>query len=222
MTAELRDLDPAALAFDFDGVVVESTDIKAEAFLELFVDHPQHHPAILAHHLDHLGISRYRKFEWIYRELLGRPLGAAESKRLGRRYSRLVVDRTVRCPLVPGALECLREVAGRLPVFLVSGTPDAELRTIVERRELTGYFRAVHGGPRSKESILSEILTRQRLSAARLLVVGDGLSDLRAARAVGARFLARRTPGRYRNRWPAGVEVIADLHPLRRALAAEP
>ncbi|GAF78578.1 unnamed protein product, partial [marine sediment metagenome] len=30
-----------AIIFDFDGVIVESSDIKTEAFRELFQDYPQ-------------------------------------------------------------------------------------------------------------------------------------------------------------------------------------
>ena len=43
-----------AVVFDFDGVIIESGDIKTEAFLELFAAYPEHLPAIKRHHLDHL------------------------------------------------------------------------------------------------------------------------------------------------------------------------
>ena len=56
-----------AILFDFDGVIVDSVDIKTIAFKELFSAFPEHSREIERYHLDHLGVSRYQKFEWIYR-----------------------------------------------------------------------------------------------------------------------------------------------------------
>ena len=45
--ASLRDeRSPKAVIFDFDGVILESSNIKTEACLELFEDYPEHRAAI--------------------------------------------------------------------------------------------------------------------------------------------------------------------------------
>ncbi len=207
-----------AVCFDCDGVILESTAIKSRAFLELFADHPQHLEAILAHHRENLGLSRFRKFEWIYRRLLGRDLEGEESRRLGERYSALVLEGALNCPLVPGAPELLAELRGRVPLFLVSGTPQEELELIVRRRRLEVYFNEVRGTPETKESILADLLRRYALAPAAVLLVGDGLSDLKAAAATGIRFVGRRTPEADSD-FPTGVPVVRDLHELRAALA---
>ena len=41
--------------FDFDGVILESGDIKTQAFLELFAGYPQFRGTILEYHLGHWG-----------------------------------------------------------------------------------------------------------------------------------------------------------------------
>ena len=148
--------DPAparAAVFDFDGVILDSADLKGEALAAVFADHPEHLPAILAHHEEHLGISRFEKFRWVYRELLRRPLAADEERRLGERYAAWVVGRVLAAPFVPGARELLGELAGR-PVFVASGTPREELAGIVRERGLAPYFTEVHGAPETKEAIL--------------------------------------------------------------------
>lgn len=203
-----------AVIFDFDGVILESADIKTEAFVELFSDYPEHQPAVLQYHLDNLGISRYIKFEWIYRELLQRPYGKAEQADLGRAFSAIVMDKILRCPAVPGALETLEALYGRLPLFIASGTPQEELEHILERRGLAGYFTEAWGTPRGKAEILGDIVTRYGWPPARVLMVGDGLSDYRAAVAVGLPFWARITPG-CQGQWAAlGVDGAADLRGL--------
>ncbi len=55
-----------AIIFDFDGVILESMDVKTKAFALLFKDYPEHLPAVLALHQTHGGMSRFEKFEIIY------------------------------------------------------------------------------------------------------------------------------------------------------------
>ena len=76
-----------AVLFDFDGVILESAEIKTRAFADLYADHPELVERIVAHHLEHVGLSRYAKFEWISRNLLGRELSAEESRRLDRQFT---------------------------------------------------------------------------------------------------------------------------------------
>ncbi len=210
----------AAVVFDFDGVILESAEIKTEAFLELFAAHPEHREAILRHHYEHLGISRFDKFAWIYRHLLGRELDAAESRRLGEAYSALVLERVLACPPVPGALELLSDLRGRLRAFVASGTPQGELERIVELRGLAPYFDEVRGAPDTKEVIVRDLLRRYRLGPATVLMVGDGLSDYRAALAAGVRFVARESD--HQDFGGADVVRVADLTELRPLVGLAP
>jgi HAD superfamily hydrolase (TIGR01549 family) len=215
-----------AVAFDFDGVVLESGPIKQRAFLDLFADRPDLEPQILAHHRQHLGISRYEKLAWIHRELLGRPLDAEGLAAEGRRYSALVLEQVLNCPLVEGAEELLRSLAPRLPCFVVSATPQEELELIVGRRGMGSWFRELHGAPGAKADILGGLLRRHRLEQRELLMVGDGLSDYQAARQAGVPFVLRRTPEQ--EELFAGIEVegvrdLAELAPwIERRLAPRP
>lgn len=185
----------AAVVFDCDGVLIESVDIKTEAFLEVFADHPEHREAILRHHQAHLGVSRFEKFAWFHRELLGRELGAAESAALGRRYSELVFERAVRCPEVPGAGETLTALqAAGVPLFIASGTPQEELERLIAARGWSERFQGIHGSPRTKPSILRGIAEELACPTEGLVFLGDGRSDFEAAREVGARFILRETP----------------------------
>ncbi len=184
-----------AVVFDFDGVIVESGDIKTDAFVELFADRPEHFEAIRTHHLANVGISRYEKFRWIYANLFHEPLSDEQSAELGERFSALVLDKVLASPFVPGALEVLQELHGRLPLYVASGTPEPELLHIVAARELAGFFEGVHGSPTNKADVLRRVAARHELAPAEVLMVGDGESDHRAARAAHTSFYARRTPG---------------------------
>jgi phosphoglycolate phosphatase-like HAD superfamily hydrolase len=203
-----------AIVFDFDGVILESGNIKTEAFLELFGDYPQFQAAILQYHLDNLGVSRYEKFEWIYRELLRQPLAAAEREWLGCRFSEIVLDKILSCPLVPGALDALKLFHGIYPLFVASGTPQEELDMIVRRRDLPEYFTGVWGTPRKKAEIIRSVLSRYEWRPEQVLMVGDGTSDYQAAVATGVAFVARDT-AEQAERWrELEVARVADLREL--------
>jgi phosphoglycolate phosphatase-like HAD superfamily hydrolase len=204
-----------AIVFDFDGVIVESADVKTDAFVELFSAYgPDVAAAVKAHHLANMGISRFVKFAWIYQNLLEKPLPEAESAALGERFTALALDKVLAAPFVPGAETALAALVPRYPLFVASGTPQGELDLIVDRRGLRGVFREVHGTPREKPAILADLLVRHGLGAAQVLFVGDGLSDYNAAAATGVEFLARDTPPLH-DRWAAlGVKRRPDLTEL--------
>ncbi len=111
--------EPRAIVFDFDGVIVESVEIKNRAFGELFrADHPERVDEILRFQLENLGLSRLVKFPRIYEEILGLPFPDGELERLDREFSRIVFEGVLRCPFVPGAPELLERLGPARPPFL--------------------------------------------------------------------------------------------------------
>jgi phosphoglycolate phosphatase-like HAD superfamily hydrolase len=207
-----------AVVLDFDGVILESVDVKTEAFRALFVQHPGELDAIVDLHERHGGASRYVKFDMIYRDILKQPLAAAEREQLGRRYAQLVVDRVLACPMVPGARDLLDRLHGRVPMAVVSGTPDAELATIIARRGLDRYFVAAHGSSREKRAIIADMVRARGWRAARTIMVGDAMTDHDAACANGVGFIGRVAAGRA-DPFPVGTNVISDLHGFAAAAA---
>lgn len=198
------------LVLDFDGVVLDSVDIKTRAFRELYRHRPEHLEAITRLHQDNGGLSRYEKFRRIHREILDEPLDETELARLGERFAALVLDEVLRCPFIPGAEDFLRQESARRPVWVASGTPQEELRGIVRRRGLEGYFREVFGSPAAKADILQGILCAAGVGPDQAVFVGDATTDLRAAQAVGMPFVGLVAPGRA-SPFPPGTPVVPDL-----------
>src|SRR3989338_6081547 len=93
-----------AVIFHFDGVLVESVDIKTNAFALLFK--PEGKDVVrkvVGYHLKHGGISRFEKFIYIYKAILKRRLADETFRRLCGRFAKLVVDEVVKAPYVKGA-----------------------------------------------------------------------------------------------------------------------
>lgn len=182
-----------AIIFDFDGVLLESSEIKTRAFRELFAGYPEKVEEIVAYHLANMGISRYVKFRHIYRDILRGPLSTAKEAELGERFSRIVLKEILTAPLVRGALEFLAENGERYSLFIVSGTPQEELLGIAGKRGLSGFFREIHGAPGEKGEIVGDILARYALRGDEAVFVGDGETDRLAAEGNGVHFIARIT-----------------------------
>jgi len=209
-----------AIVFDFDGVILDNADVKTEAFVELYAAHgPDVAAKVRAHHLANLGISRFKKFEWIAANVLRTSITDADSKALGERFSELALAKVLASPFVDGAQAALVTLARTFPLMVASGTPQEELDMIVDKRGLRGHFREVHGSPKEKPVILRDIMERLLLTPREVLFIGDGTSDHKAAVATGVEFLARDTPAVHDEWVRLGVRREPDLARLPEVVA---
>lgn len=206
-----------AILFDFDGVIVESVNVKTEAFRELFANETEYLPAILSFHLANGGMSRFTKFEIIYRDFLDRPLSAQRSEELGNRFSELVKEKVVTSPYVPGALEFIEKYASSMPLFVASGTPHNELIEILFRRNLSHFLCEAYGAPRTKTEIILDILERYKMTSIEMPFIGDSMNDYNSAVQAGLPFYGR-VPFGAVNPFPSDIFVFPDLTVLEHYL----
>jgi len=153
--------------------------------------------------------------------VLRRPLSDEASAQLGVRFTELALAKVLAAPFVPGAEAALAALAARgMPMFVASGTPVDELRMIAAARGLGATFLEVHGAPREKPEILRDVMARHGWAADQVLFIGDGMSDYKAAVAVGTAFLARDTPALHDDWVRLGVRRDRDLTRLPEVIAA--
>ena len=182
----------SCIVFDCDGVILESVPVKTRAFARLA--EPFGSEAVdklVMYHRVHGGVSRYKKFEWLYREVLGREITQEELEELGSRYADMAFEEVCRCDLVPGVEEVLKRWHGRAPMYVCSGAPHEELNSILRGRGLSRYFAGMYGSPPAKTELLRVILDLADIDPATAVMVGDSVTDLDAAEAVGALFYGR-------------------------------
>ena len=202
-----------AIFLDFDGVIVESKQIKTQAFRMLYSKHVEALDDVVAYHISHEGISRFEKILYCHEIFLGIKLSENELAELAGDYSALVKQVVIDCDSVPGALDFLQANSTNLPMFVVSGTPEEELREIIEVRGLSSYFTSVHGSPQHKAPIINEQLQLHGLDGDQCLFVGDAMTDYNAAKETGLAFIGRVEQGGV-NLFPKGTTIIKDLTQL--------
>jgi phosphoglycolate phosphatase-like HAD superfamily hydrolase len=213
----LRRVD--AVFFDCDGVLLDSVHVKERQFRAMMMERIPHlvEPA-LDYYWRNGGTSRLAKFRWIWANLVGTPLSDEETAELGREFAERVFRGVVDCPMVPGAKDFLDDFAEALPCFVLSGTPDAELKAVIEARSLTNRFCDVCGSPPDKTNIGRRLMEEHRLDRARVCFVGDALTDLEAARNLGIRFIGVHGP-HLTDFVDADVTIIPDLRSLEKTIA---
>ncbi|MBB3331674.1 HAD superfamily hydrolase (TIGR01549 family) [Halomonas campaniensis] len=207
-----------ALVFDFDGVVLDSATLKRQAFADLYRDEPEERRRSVVAYLSRRGGQpREVKFRHIEAHILGRKASEESIRELCERFKASVEKRLLEAPAIPGALEFLERWQGRLPLYLLSATPEHELRTIVERRDLTRYFLEVVGSPPDKVTGLRNLLARREHAAQDTVMIGDSYNDYRAARSNGTRFIGI-TADPAASPFPDDVVTAVDLTGLELAL----
>ena len=197
------------IVFDCDGVILDSVDVKTRVFGQIVEEHGSEAVARMTeYHLAHGGVSRFRKFEWFYDEVLGREITKQEIQVLSRKFTKLVFEGVVSSPMMPGIMETLESLHGKLPMYVASGTPQDELLEVLHARNLPRFFRGVYGTPPEKSELLRRIIEKEGVAPIETLMVGDSMTDLEAAQFCGAKFFGIgaefvETP------WPFGQDCTA-------------
>ena len=205
------------IILDFDGVILESVDVKTRAFRELFSFTPQHVDEIVNFHVKNGGMSRFDKFRYFYKNILTEPLSDEQYEFLCTRFSELVFDGVLKSTFVPGAESFLKHFSTKTSLFVASATPESELMEIVRQGDLLDYFMAIYGAPRTKQECIEEILINTNCPKENAIFVGDALNDYKAAKKAGVRFVGRVKSGDTNIfKEINGVEiVVSDMDELR-------
>jgi len=179
------------IVLDFDGVVVESNNIKHQAFSELFSAFPDHHGEIMSYHLSHNAVNRYDKFRYIIENILKQNYDQNLVEKWASRFSELTRDKIVNCLYVAGAMEFLNYFFDKYPVYLASATPVEELKIILKRRGILHYFKEIYGAPMQKREMFDDIMKKEAVKPDEILYIGDSREDYEVGKGSGCIFIAR-------------------------------
>lgn len=201
------------LGLDFDGVVVDSNNIKDAAFLALFGKDPKL-AVIQQYQHSSAALSRFVKLEYIASEILNIADVAGFVAEKAAEYGVRVREEVGQAGLITGAVEFLSSLPTGFPVHLISATPQDDLDWIVDHKKLRSHFVSVRGAPRKKSSHLQDLMLETGVPASEILYVGDAPSDAREAELVGVPFIGKFSGTDF----PPGTEFYSDFVRIRSRL----
>ena len=180
-----------AIVFDFDGTITDSVNIKTKAFAELYKPYGERiERKVVEYHLDHGGVSRFDKFKIFHREFLNIDLKKNEVQDLACNFSNLVIDKVVDAPYISGAFEFISNYYQIYDMYISTATPTNEICEILQRKNLTQYFKDIKGSPTSKVDHVRQFMANNNYLQNEVIFIGDSDSDKEASDENGIHFIA--------------------------------
>ena len=194
MTRQLEFIKKFEVVFwDFDGVIKDSVKAKSEAFEDLFsFCSKQIINKIIKHHEKNSGISRFKKIP-IYLLWADETPTEKMIKHYCDQFSFIAIEKVMKSNWVPGVKKFLKENYKQQKYFLISATPEEEIKEILKRLGISNYFKGVFGSPSDKSEVISNIIQKNPVYNNGFLMIGDSAADLKAAKENQIAFLLRRT-----------------------------
>ena len=179
--------------WDFDGVIKESVDVKSDAFEELFLPFDRNvSKKIRLHHEANVGMSRFEKIplylEWANQEPITQLVEEYVNK-----FAVLVKQKVVDSYWVDGVLDYLVKNYEKQIFFLVTATPQEEIKAILSQLKIEEFFKQVVGSPTHKKAALKLLITKHSLYPKKAVMIGDSIIDYEAAKANQVKFILRKT-----------------------------
>lgn len=170
------------IIFDFDGVIVDSNEIRIEGFSELFAGHPASEIKKLVKYVqENGGISRYKKIRVFFEEIKKLAISEEDVNKLAQKYSDIVAKKVELARSIPGSVEFFVKYSSLYRLAVVSGSDQYELREICKKRAISSFFCSILGSPVEKSKNIKELINDQGWDRAECLYVGDSINDYDAA-----------------------------------------
>ncbi len=147
-----------AIIFDLDGVLIDSFEIKKQAFQELF-DFPVD--------ITKGGKSRREKIKFYLPKI-----DIYDTDKLLRKYKNLIYNKILNLPLITETSELLK--LKNIDFYIVSGAPIDEIVDILYKHNIFNLFSGVYGANIEKHKALKNISSKYENT----IFIGDQESDL--------------------------------------------
>jgi HAD superfamily hydrolase (TIGR01509 family) len=179
-----------AVVFDMDGVIVDSEQVWDDVREQYTRESGGTYTAAATR--DMMGMSSVEWSRYMH-EALGVPgtpeeINAEVVRRMLERYGEAP-------PLIPGAVEAVRECASQWPLAVASSSNPELIEVVLERAGIRGLFRAVVSSqevPRGKPApdVYLEAARRLGVQPARCAAVEDSHNGIRSAKSAGMAVVA--------------------------------
>lgn len=178
------------LFFDFDGVILDSVPVRTEGFRQVLKDFSNDQVnKLIDYHEINGGISRYAKFKWFYKEVLNQDLSQEQLDQYTSEFSQIMLSElTNKKYLIQETVDFLKRTFLSMPMHVVSGSDQTELRQLCEELDVAKYFNSIYGSPTAKDINISQMLEKYEYDGEDTIMIGDSINDYDAANEHGVYF----------------------------------
>ena len=172
------------ILWDFDGVILDSAEVRELGFRETLQEYPANKvERLLVFHRENGGLSRYVKYRYFLEEVLETPATDERVNGLAAKFSTIMMKHLLNPELlIAEVVAFVREFSSTVNMHIVSGSDGNELRKICFAVGVSKYFASIHGSPTPKNELVRQLLERHHYDLRSTCLIGDSMNDFEAAK----------------------------------------
>jgi phosphoglycolate phosphatase-like HAD superfamily hydrolase len=183
-------IETQVIFFDFDGVILDSMDIREDGYRNIFLNHdPKLVQKLIDFHYENGGISRFYKIRYFHESILKTKISEDEVKRLAESMSHCMrTQLNDKSRLIDDSMNFIKNNYEKFDIHIVSGSEKEELHWVCEQLEIKKYFKSLEGSPTPKPDLLENIIKIWKYKPENCVLIGDSINDYDAAEINGIKF----------------------------------
>ena len=174
------------IIFDFDGVILNSHKVKTVGFYFTFKKFGNSIGSKAKnYHLKNIGISRFAKFRYIKKKILGD--NKIKITDLNKKFNDYCFNKIISLKVNHHLLNFLKKNYKKYDFFISTGTPEKEIIKILKNKGIFHFFKKIYGSPRKKVEHINLIKKRKQ----KRIFIGDSEEDLFSAKKTSTFFILK-------------------------------
>jgi len=178
--------------WDFDGVILDSNEVRDKGFEEVLRDFPKEDvDQLLSFHRKNGGLSRYVKFRYFFEEIRNETITQDEINTWALKFSEIMLSSLKdKALLIPETVNFIKNNYQKYQMHIVSGSDQTELRELCKSLKMDQFFKSIHGSPTPKNDLVKSIIEKEGYKPSTAILIGDSINDYEAAKVNGLYFQA--------------------------------
>ena len=178
------------IIFDFDGVILDSNNVKTNAFRNISNRFGEcESNALVNYHIKHGGVSRFLKIKWFVENIL-KTKNEDLIRHLVEEYGNEVSKSFESCAFRTNLFQLKKKLRGT-KWSIASGGKQDEIVNLLEKKSMLEIFdNGIYGSPTSKMEIVKKtIFNSESNEKNKFVLIGDSFYDYECAKENGIKFI---------------------------------
>ena len=178
------------IIWDFDGVLIDSSEIRIFAFREILKDYSLDKVnKLINFHKKNDGLSRYVKIDYFFSDIINQSLDNKKKASLLKEFGKICSTKLDNKKLlIKETLKFINTNFSQKNFHIASGSDNEELNRLCISLGINTFFNSINGSPEIKKNIVGRIILENNYIPKETCLIGDSVNDYEAALYNGIQF----------------------------------
>lgn len=181
----------SVIIFDFDGVIIDSMEVRDYGFREIFKDYPNDKvEELINYHRVNGGLSRFHKIKYFYENIINKDIDEEKIIAYAKQFSEIMREELIKDKyLIDDCVEFIIKNSNKYELHIASGSEEKELRYLCNKLGIEDNFISINGSPTNKNELVKNIIKKSNYQNEKIVMIGDSINDYEAANANNIKFV---------------------------------